>query len=34
MPRAFSDDWRSRVPAASRDGMSARSAAARFEIRV
>jgi len=30
MTRAFSDDLRSRVLAASRDGMSARSAAARF----
>lgn len=32
MTRAFSDDLRSRVLAASRDGMSARSAAARFGI--
>jgi transposase len=32
MPRALSDDLRSRVPAASADGMSARSAAARFGI--
>ncbi len=32
MPRAFSDDLRSRVLAASRNGMSARSAAARFGI--
>lgn len=34
MTRAFSDDLRSRVLAASRDGMSARSAAARFGIGV
>ena len=32
MTRAFSDDLRSRVLAASRNGMSARSAAARFGI--
>ena len=32
MSRALSDDLRSRVLAASADGMSARSAAARFEI--
>ena len=32
MTRAFSDDLRSRVLAASRDGMSARSAATRFGI--
>ena len=32
MTRAFSEDLRSRVLAASRDGMSARSAAARFGI--
>ncbi len=32
MTRAFSDDLRSRVLAAARDGMSARSAAARFGI--
>ncbi|MCM2395883.1 IS630 family transposase [Rhizobium sp. S95] len=32
MTRAFSDDLRSRVLAASRDGMAARSAAARFGI--
>ena len=32
MARAFNDDLRSRVLAASRDGMSARSAAARFGI--
>ncbi len=32
MSRAFSDDLRSRVLAASRHGMSARSAAARFGI--
>lgn len=32
MTRAFSDDLRSRVLAASRNGMSARSAAARFRI--
>ena len=34
MTRAFSDDLRSRVLAASRNGMSARSAAARFGIGV
>ena len=32
MSRGLSDDLRSRVLAASADGMSARSAAARFEI--
>jgi transposase len=32
MSRALSDDLRSRVLAASADAMSARSAAARFEI--
>ena len=32
MTRAFSDDLRSRVLSASRDGMSARAAAARFGI--
>ena len=34
MTRAFSDDLRSRVLAAARDGMSARSAVARFRISI